>query len=242
MLFSVITINKNNIKGLIKTIDSVISQNYYDFEFIIIDGKSNDGSIEYVSNINYPIKYISEEDNGIYDAMNKGITISSGRYLIFLNSGDHFISNEILSKISNTVSTSKGTNIFYGDYFEYFAEPILKKLPKKISLFYFRYNFINHQSCFIDKTLFQRFGMYNVGNKYVSDWEFFVLCKLNKIKFIHLMQPISNYDPAGISSMNQIQCRRELEERWSAIVPFPKKLILEPFYKLHIIIWLLKNF
>jgi len=97
-MISVVTINFNNIKGLEKTVRSVISQNQLDFEYLIIDGKSNDGSIDYLKSLSYKnIKIFINKDLGIYDAINKGIKYSTGKFVYFLNSGDTF--TDILSLI-----------------------------------------------------------------------------------------------------------------------------------------------
>ena len=102
MKYSIITVNFNNKEGLRKTIESVIHQTFRDFEFIIIDGGSTDGSVdvlrEYDSQINF---WVSEPDGGIYQGMNKGIKKATGEYLNFMNSGDCFYSTDILEKVSN---------------------------------------------------------------------------------------------------------------------------------------------
>lgn len=97
---TIITINLNNKAGLQTTIDSVIAQTYKDFEWIIIDGGSTDGSKELIEKYTNYIKYwVSEPDKGIYNAMNKGIKVAEGEYLQFLNSGDSLFSNSVLSDI-----------------------------------------------------------------------------------------------------------------------------------------------
>lgn len=102
-MLSVITINLNNKFGLIKTIESVRNQTYRNFQFIIIDGGSNDGSIDIIKKFDKHINYwISEPDNGIYNAMNKGIVKSEGKYCIFMNSGDLFADNEVIEYFSNS--------------------------------------------------------------------------------------------------------------------------------------------
>lgn len=97
MKLSIITVNRNNTEGLRKTIESVVSQTYTDFEYIIIDGASTDGSVdiikEYADRITY---WVSEPDNGIYNAMNKGILKAKGEYLQFLNSGDWLVDEGVL--------------------------------------------------------------------------------------------------------------------------------------------------
>ena len=91
---SIITINYNNLEGLKRTVESVINQTSKEFEYIVIDGGSNDGSGAYIESKSEHIDYwVSEPDKGIYNAMNKGIAKASGEYLLFLNSGDHLFSN-----------------------------------------------------------------------------------------------------------------------------------------------------
>ena len=99
---SIVTINYNNLEGLKRTIDSVISQSYDDFEFILIDGLSVDGSLEYIQQINFSklSHVISEKDSGIYEAMNKGLRLSCGEYIQFLNSGDLLLSTNTLYEVS----------------------------------------------------------------------------------------------------------------------------------------------
>ncbi len=96
---SIITVNRNNDTGLKKTIDSVISQTYNDFEFIIIDGASTDSSAELIRKYSSYLSYwISEPDNGTYHAMNKGIRVSAGDYCLFLNSGDYLLDDKVLER------------------------------------------------------------------------------------------------------------------------------------------------
>lgn len=119
---SVITINFNDVKGLKLTIESVLKQNYKEFEYIVIDGGSTDGSvmllesykISFIKN-NIEFKYISEKDDGIYDAMNKGIDIAQGIWLNFMNSGDYYYSEKVLSNIFNE-NNFNSTDIIYGKW------------------------------------------------------------------------------------------------------------------------------
>jgi len=111
-LFSVITITRDNKIGLQKTAVSIQNQTYQNFEWIIIDGASTDGTQNDFSKYSLA-KIISEPDNGIYDAMNKGIKLATGDYLIFMNGGDIFASSNVLEKISNVASTQP--DFIYGD-------------------------------------------------------------------------------------------------------------------------------
>ena len=114
---SIITINFNNCKGLVQTLDSVAQQTYNNYEHIIIDGASTDGSksiIEQYKNKNPHVTYwVSEKDEGIYNAMNKGITHAQGQYLLFLNSGD-YIEPNILEQAATSLT---GTDIIYGNLY-----------------------------------------------------------------------------------------------------------------------------
>jgi glycosyltransferase involved in cell wall biosynthesis len=150
---SIITINYNNFIGLHKTILSVTSQLYKNFEFIVIDGGSTDHSIELIiqneSNINY---WISEKDNGVYHAMNKGIKVAKGEYLLFLNSGDFFIENNILEKVFRTnhyadflcgrCAINKNGTIVH-----------ITSPPEKHTFLTYFQSGLNHQSTFIKKSL-----------------------------------------------------------------------------------------
>ena len=101
---SIITVNLNKAKGLQKTIESVIFQTFTDYEYIIIDGGSTDGSKQIIEQYADKITYwVSEPDSGIYNGMNKGIKVAKGEYCLFLNSEDYLLSNEILQNVRNLV-------------------------------------------------------------------------------------------------------------------------------------------
>lgn len=101
-LFSIITVVLNDASGLKKTLESVYNQSYTNFEWIVIDGESTDGTKEYIEINNRIIKkWISEKDQGIYDAMNKGIQISNGQYIVFMNAGDMFSDSGVLGLVSD---------------------------------------------------------------------------------------------------------------------------------------------
>jgi glycosyltransferase involved in cell wall biosynthesis len=115
MKLSVITINYNNCDGLRKTIESVVSQTFTDFEYIIIDGGSTDGSVdvikEYAGRIDY---WVSERDRGCYHAMNKGVKVAQGEYVIFMNSGDSFYTNDVIDAF---VKENPTEDVLCGDMF-----------------------------------------------------------------------------------------------------------------------------
>jgi glycosyltransferase involved in cell wall biosynthesis len=112
---TVITICYNASKDLAKTIDSVASQTYTDIEYIVIDGGSQDDTLEVInSKLNVITQYISEPDKGIYDAMNKGIDMATGDWIIFMNAGDVFYSHDVIEKLCDNIY-ELNTGIVYGD-------------------------------------------------------------------------------------------------------------------------------
>ena len=125
MKLSIITINYNNLAGLQRTIDSVVCQTWHDYEWIIIDGGSSDGSKELIEQYQEYITYwCSEPDKGIYNAMNKGIDHAHGDYLIFMNSGDAFASKKCIRKSVRESHHSRypfWTSCQYGDWKNHFC-------------------------------------------------------------------------------------------------------------------------
>jgi glycosyltransferase involved in cell wall biosynthesis len=197
---SIVTINLNNLEGLKKTFQSVFSQDYTNFEYLIIDGDSKDGSVDLIRLNNKKINYwISEEDKGIYDAMNKAITQAKGDYILFLNSGDYFSGIDSLSKL---VGAKIDADIVYGNIGMY-KDTILeiKKYPAKLTVHYFHYDTLPHQATLIKRNLFKKFGYYNTQYRIVSDWIFFwdVIIK-GKASYKYVDQLISIFDLNGISS------------------------------------------
>ena len=201
---SIITINYNNSIGLERTIQSVISQTFKYFEFLVIDGASNDGSLEIIQKNKTAIHHsISEPDTGIYNAMNKGIKKANGDFVIFMNSGDTFCNENVLKNCSSEINTD--FDLFYGDaYFITKNETVKVEYPDKLSFHFFTINSLCHQACFIKRSLFYDIFFYNENFKIISDWEFmiYIICNRN-IKYKHLNQFITNYNYEGISSKTE---------------------------------------
>jgi glycosyltransferase involved in cell wall biosynthesis len=199
---SIITVNYNNAEGLRRTIESISCQSYKNFEYIIIDGASTDGSKEVILNNEKNISYwVSEKDNGIYNAMNKGIKAASGEYLLFMNSGDFLYNETIIEDVIKNLA--EGDEIVYGDALvrnESKNWEVIQKHPEKLNFSYFYRQTICQQACIIKKTLFDTIFFYNEDYKICSDWEFFIyaiyikLIRVRKIDFL-----ITIYDSTGVS-------------------------------------------
>lgn len=204
---SILTINLNNKAGLLKTLVSVINQTFTDYEFFVIDGASNDGSVDlikqYVDNITY---WVSEPDNGIYHAMNKGINACSGEYILFLNSGDELINNEILDEI---FIENHNEEVIFGDitYFDPNNNNMLiTSLPDELDLFFFYKQSLWHQASFIRKSLFERTDLYNETNKYISDWQFFFESIIYEgATYKNLKKLVTKYDMVNGISVKSVE-------------------------------------
>lgn len=197
---SIITINYNNLQGLEKTYQSVVSQTWQDFEWIVIDGGSTDGSKEFIEEHQDRFSYwVSEPDKGIYNAMNKGISISTGEYCFFLNSGDSLIDNSVLSQV---FSNSFDEDVVHGSIkFKFDDHEEIRNTDKPITLRTFLYGTINHSGCsFIRRDSFDKWGKYDESLKIVSDWKWFLKSiglSTASARFINVL--ISEFDCHGIS-------------------------------------------
>ena len=206
---SIITINKNNAAGLEKTIQSVICQTFTDFEYIIIDGASDDNSVEiikkYADKINF---WVSEPDTGIYNAMNKGIRKAQGEFCLFLNSADRLISGTTLTEVFNEVANTEEAGIYYTDRIA--TNHPLFQPPKSIDINYLVVNNLNHQNTLIKRSLFLEHVFYNEKLMITSDYEFWLReFWTYKTKFIYINTKITIYDSFGISSLSNFDSELE---------------------------------
>ncbi len=202
-MISIITINLNNVKGLIKTVNSISTQNQLKFDFILIDGKSKDGSVEYLINYNFIKKIISEEDKGIYDAMNKGIKLAASDYLLFLNSGDSFFENSSFSNLSNNIGNA---DLIYGNILDCGQNPSnVVSYPDILSLNYMLCGGLPHQATVIRKSLFEKVGYYQESYKIISDWVFFMEALFyHNATYKYIPHVISVYEGGGLSSLSNL--------------------------------------
>ena len=204
MKFSIITINYNNCEGLGRTLESVVNQTCRDFEYIVIDGGSTDGSKELIEQYADRIDYwVSEPDKGIYNAMNKGIAVAKGEYCNFMNSGDTFVDSGVLEHLilkmndSDVIAGRTHAVSKTGTGFEtlYIMAP-----PQDITAKFFIKGTLNHQATFI-KTKLLKENNYREDLKIVSDWAFFFdVLILGQASYQRVELDICNYDMQGISS------------------------------------------
>lgn len=199
---SIITVNLNNSEGLLKTIKSIKYQTHQNFEHIIIDGGSSDDSKKIIKkNEDFLSCWVSEKDEGIYQAMNKGISNSRGEYVLFLNSGDYLLHNDslfIASKYLNGTDHVSFTGKIGKDLDNcYDFNYSQKTLDHK----FFFASSLMHPSTFSRRNLFFTYGFFDEKLRIVSDWKFFYLTILkNNCSYLLINYPISFFENQGISS------------------------------------------
>lgn len=197
---SIITVNFNNLEGLQKTVKSVVSQSWQEFEYIVIDGGSTDGSVAYLEqNANLFDYWVSEPDKGVYHAMNKGIAKATGEYLLFLNSGDYFFENTVLEKNHREISDKD--IIYFNLQVIEGTKSFIKVYPVNLSFSYFVKDTLPHPATFISKSTFEKTNLYNEDFKILSDWKFFIdaICKYN-ISYKKIESTLSTFYIGGLSS------------------------------------------
>jgi len=183
MKISVITVTYNSEKTLGQTIESVLSQDYSDYEYIVVDGGSNDSTIDVISKysniFNGKLKYISERDNGLYDAMNKGINMATGDVVGMLNSDDYYTSNDILSTIAHHFSNDISLDAVYADV-HYIKDSNPNKCVRYYSSRFFRPFFLRlgfmpaHPSFYARRNIYDKVGGYKLDYRIGADYEMMV--------------------------------------------------------------------
>lgn len=255
MKLSIITINYNNLSGLRKTVESVFAQTCRDFEYIIIDGASTDGSKEYLDSIkvnnvadkantdnklqitNYKLQIISEPDTGIYNAMNKGIRVSHGDYLLMLNSGDYLVDSYVVEHILPELD---GTDIIQGNTIcTQNGKTFINKGYGKSDINYIdvQKGYFLHQASFCRRTLFEQYGYFDESYKIAGDTVFYIRC-LGKgnATFKYVNQTIAYYEGGGVSDGKNAYWikQRALEQKrlskeefsirqWNTCIEYDKK-------------------
>ena len=206
-IISIITINLNNKTGLLNTITSVFNQQFSDYEFIVIDGLSTDGSKEIIEQHSGKLSYwVSEKDTGVYDAMNKGIKLAKGKYLFFLNSGDCFVHENVLKDVAASM-VGADYDVVYGNII-YNNKVIQYK--NKLSLYYLFNMGMCHQTQFIKKDLFEKYGYYSPEYKVTADHcqLMLFLAKYNA-SYFHVNIAVAVIEPGGISAGSIDENRKE---------------------------------
>lgn len=214
MKFTVITIAYNEEKNIAETMQSVLSQDYKDLEYLVIDGASSDHTVETAQKLAEEsardVKIYSEPDFGIYNAMNRGITRASGDYVIFMNAGDCFYNTAVLSNIAREITQNR-TAIYYGQAFlmKNGRCQRIKNYSKEIKSVYdalLRGWIPVHQSIAAPTSVLKS-NYFDEVYAIRADYDWIIKCHKNGIGFIDLNFPVCRYDCSGISSRTKFKKR-----------------------------------
>ena len=225
MKISVITVNYNNLLGLKRTMKSVLVQTFHELEYIIIDGGSIDGSKEYIEKFASRVDYwVSERDQGIYDAMNKGLKHATGEYCLFLNSGDFLCDKNVLY---NVFSHDMSEDLIIGRQ-KYYNSKGRKSTAwsiraEDINERFFWSNTLPHQSTFIKTRLLHEVGGYNLKYRVCADWVFwYIAIQEYKCSYRIIPDSISLMEDGGVSR-DMTKCRKEMSDFLMQHHPFLTK-------------------
>ena len=234
MRLSIITINRNDAEGLEKTMQSVASQTFKEFEYVVIDGASIDASVEVIKRLEPQfahLKWVSEPDRGIYNAMNKGLRLATGEYIQILNSADCLADNDVTKRLLAALEDAGYPNILYGNMIKCFPDG--KKVVDKsfeggeITMLGMYTGTLNHDPVYIRRDLFEKYGYYDESLKIVSDWKWYLQAIIwggEKPQYVDL--DVTLFDMTGISETN-----KELDktERKAVLEQLFPKTILDDY-------------
>jgi glycosyltransferase involved in cell wall biosynthesis len=211
MKLSIITINRNNAEGLEKTLRSVAAQSFREFEYIVIDGASTDGSVEVIKRYETQfahLKWVSEPDKGIYNAMNKGIRMASGDYIQILNSADCLATDDVTEQMLVALEKADYPSILYGNMVKCFPDGhrmVDKSFAgQEITMLGMYTGTLNHDPAYIRRDLFEKYGLYDENLKIVSDWKWYLQAIVlgdEKPKYVDIN--VTLFDMTGISETNE---------------------------------------
>ncbi len=209
-VLSVITVVFNNVKDIERTMLSVLGQTYERLEYLVIDGKSTDGTVEVIEKYRTRLAvFITQKDAGIYDAMNKGLSKATGDYVVFMNSGDEFYKKDTVKEV---FATAADADIYYGE-----TEMINRQLqslgqrrhkaPENFTWKDFKYGMsVSHQAIFIRRKLVEN---YDLKYQLSSDIDWILTAAKKARKMVNVHQYVAKYLVGGISKKKHVQSLRE---------------------------------
>ena len=228
MLLTIVTINRNNAAGLEKTMQSVLSQTRTDYEYVVVDGASTDGSVAVIERLapafGDRLKWVSEPDKGIYNAMNKGIGMATGEYIQILNSGDTLVSPEVVDKMYAALEKEGRPSILYGNMLKDFPGGRVHRdtsfAGEEITFLGMYIGTLNHSPAYIRRSLFDKYGPYDESLKISSDWKWYLQAIVfGEEKPVYADIDVTLFDMTGISETNAGLTKAERAQVLKELVP-----------------------
>lgn len=220
-MFSIIVVSLNAGDKLLETIESIREQSFTDYEVVIKDGGSKDGSVEFLKKqmlgfdtaMRNRIRLFEEKDSSIYDGMNQAVEKAEGKYLYFLNCGDYFYDERVLERVAEAISENKtGSLIFYGDIFDALRGNVVASNPKINGFACYR-NVPCHQACIYDRVLFEKRG-YEPKYRVRADYEHFLYSFYKeKAKPVYMPVVLASYEGGGFSETEENRKKSAAEHK-----------------------------
>lgn len=224
---SVITICYNNLPELLITLASVDRQTVKPFEHWIIDGSSDEKIREHLQSHPQPVyrKWLSEKDEGIADAFNKGVRLSVGNVVNMLNSADHYFDEHILDVVSNAFDKDDSIMWLHGKY-RVLRGGLWVTVGKRFEAgkLYRGMRSLSHQSMFVKRALHDTYGLYNVALKNAMDYDF--VCRISREKFLFIDKPLVVFAPGGTTYLNYLPALREGRKVYESHFGYSFKLMV----------------
>lgn len=208
VLVSIITVSYNSQATIMDTLESILNQSYDDIEYILIDGKSKDNTVNIIkhykekfNNKGICYKWISEPDSGIYDAMNKGIKMCNGEIIGIVNSDD-YLEKKAIEKVVQAYYKHPNFDIYHGDIKMQIQNQQCSYVKKKLdNMSDFKFNGmpVNHPATFVKKSVYERLGVFKTEYRNAGDYEFILRCLYNDIRFFRIFEVLSNMRDGGQS-------------------------------------------
>ena len=228
-MISVVTVSLNAGESLKQTVQSVLEQEYFDWELVVQDGGSTDGSIGFI--LEDPrIKFVTAPDSGIYNAMNQALIRCSGEYVCFLNAGDLFFSKDVLRVVADLIESSENSaNLYYGNMYNC-SQKRETRYPRHLSEFFLYRNTICHQAQFISRDLLDKLNGYSEAYSILADYDFYLRAhRAGLLLSVHIPKVLVSYDGAGVSAC--ITSRKTLDNERRQVIARNFSMRARLFYR-----------
>lgn len=225
--FSIVTVVRNSASTIQKCIESVFGQTFKDFEYIIIDGNSTDGTSQIIEFYKDKIhKYIREDDEGLYFAMNKAIQMCNGMYIGILNADDAYLPNT-LELVSKAFNSRTSVDVVYGSMkIEGIESGFWKGDHQELVS-----KMIPHPSCFLKRSVYREIGLFNTNFKISADYELMLRIQDRNYNFLGLDEVLVSFTPGGISSERWMQAAWEMMRIQSKYLKWNQITLIRKFLK-----------